>query len=62
MSIYLRQLPLQVGKYRPIQPIKGRIQSYSAQHFEQMLHGETFFLDEFADRQWDDPEFSGKIE
>jgi hypothetical protein len=27
-----------------------------------MLHGETFFLDEFADRQWDDPEFSGKIE
>ena len=23
------------------------------------IHGDTFFLDEFADRQWDDPNFSG---
>lgn len=24
-----------------------------------ILHGDTFFLDEFADRQWEDPKFSG---
>lgn len=26
-----------------------------------MIHGDVFFLDEFADRQWDDPEFSGTV-
>ena len=27
-----------------------------------MIHGDTFFLDEFADRQWDDPKFSGTFD
>jgi len=62
MSISLRHLQLRVGRYRPIQPIKGRIQSFATKQFEQMLYGDTFFLDEFADRQWDDPEFSGRIQ
>lgn len=26
-----------------------------------MIHGDVFFLDEFADRQWDDPAFSGTM-
>lgn len=36
---------------------RGRRFSTTTAH--SMIHGDTFFLDEFADRQWDDPKFSG---
>jgi hypothetical protein len=35
-------------------------QTMSSHAFDRSyVHGDVFFLDEFADRQWDDPNFSG---
>lgn len=38
-----------------------RLRSLACRAVMSTLHGDTFFLDEFADRQWNDPNFSGML-
>jgi hypothetical protein len=51
-------------RYSPVASLRDRRQiirrimsSYAFQR--EYIRGDVFFLDEFADRQWDDPDFSG---
>jgi hypothetical protein len=52
-----------IGGWIRAQRLHSGIQTHCRRQFStirySMIHGDTFFLDEFADRQWDDPKFSG---
>lgn len=40
---------------------RARARSLKMRAMASLTHGNTFFLDEFALRQWDDPNFAGKL-